>query len=299
MSLYAPFDGTVVEKQGEEGEVITPVGHELLAGPHGGRDDRGPRARWTSRPTSPRTCSRGSPSASRPRSPSAPSRPSTTGAGCGRSSRWATGPAARSRSRSRSSTPTTSSSPSWPRPSTSSPARPCNSPDAGRSFLFVPKAALFEENGHDYVWVVDAKNDGPQAEGRGRDDQRRPGPRRVGPRRPASRSSSTRSRRSHDERGRPDRRVTAPAGCSRPERLILDGRSCTSIVLRSVDKEYRRDEFRIPVLVEPRPDRRRGRVPRADGPLGLGQDDAAEPDRRARPGDHGARSSSTARTSAS
>ena len=24
MSLYAPFDGTVVEKQGEEGEVITP-----------------------------------------------------------------------------------------------------------------------------------------------------------------------------------------------------------------------------------------------------------------------------------
>ena len=25
MSLYAPFDGTVVEKQGEEGEVITPA----------------------------------------------------------------------------------------------------------------------------------------------------------------------------------------------------------------------------------------------------------------------------------
>ena len=43
MSLYAPFDGTVVEKQGEEGEVITPIGHELLAGPVGGRHDRRPR----------------------------------------------------------------------------------------------------------------------------------------------------------------------------------------------------------------------------------------------------------------
>ena len=38
---------------------------------------------------------------------------------------------------------------------------------------------------------------------------------------------------------------------------------------------------------EPRCLGRRGRVPRADGPLGLGQDHAAEPDRRARPRDPG------------
>ena len=72
-----------------------------------------------------------------------------------------------------------------------------------------------------------------------------------------------------------------------------------SIVLRGVDKEYRRDEFRIPVLVGPRPDRRRGGVPRPDGPVGLGQDDALEPDRRARPGDQRPGRSSTAKTWAS
>ena len=72
MHIYAPFDGTVVEKQGEVGEIITPVGHELVDRPVGGRDARQPRARWTSRPTSPRTCSRGSRWASPPRSPSAP-----------------------------------------------------------------------------------------------------------------------------------------------------------------------------------------------------------------------------------
>ncbi len=27
-----------------------------------------------------------------------------------------------------------------------------------RSFVFVPKSAVFEENGHDHAWVVDAKN---------------------------------------------------------------------------------------------------------------------------------------------
>jgi RND family efflux transporter MFP subunit len=29
-----------------------------------------------------------------------------------------------------------------------------NSPDAGSTFLFVPKSAVFNESGHDYVWVV-------------------------------------------------------------------------------------------------------------------------------------------------
>ena len=43
MQLYAPFDGTVVEKQGEVGEIISPIGDELVAGPHGRGDHRRPR----------------------------------------------------------------------------------------------------------------------------------------------------------------------------------------------------------------------------------------------------------------
>jgi RND family efflux transporter MFP subunit len=31
-------------------------------------------------------------------------------------------------------------------------------PDAGKSYLFVPKTALFDENGHTYAWVVDGKS---------------------------------------------------------------------------------------------------------------------------------------------
>jgi RND family efflux transporter MFP subunit len=31
--------------------------------------------------------------------------------------------------------------------------------DANRAFLFVPKSAVFQENGHDYVWVVDRKSE--------------------------------------------------------------------------------------------------------------------------------------------
>ena len=38
------------------------------------------------------------------------------------------------------------------------PDKALNNPDASRSFLFVPKAALFEENGHEYVWVVDGRS---------------------------------------------------------------------------------------------------------------------------------------------
>jgi RND family efflux transporter MFP subunit len=37
------------------------------------------------------------------------------------------------------------------------PSRTANSPDASRSYVFVPKSAVFQENGHDHVWVVDTK----------------------------------------------------------------------------------------------------------------------------------------------
>jgi RND family efflux transporter MFP subunit len=38
------------------------------------------------------------------------------------------------------------------------PDKGLNNPDASRPFLFVPKAALFEENGHEYVWIVDGRS---------------------------------------------------------------------------------------------------------------------------------------------
>jgi RND family efflux transporter MFP subunit len=38
------------------------------------------------------------------------------------------------------------------------PNETANSLDAGRMSLFVPKSAVFQENGHDYVWVVRAGN---------------------------------------------------------------------------------------------------------------------------------------------
>lgn len=37
------------------------------------------------------------------------------------------------------------------------PDKAVNNPNAGKTFLFVPKAALMEENGHAQVWVVDAQ----------------------------------------------------------------------------------------------------------------------------------------------
>lgn len=38
------------------------------------------------------------------------------------------------------------------------PSRTANSPDASRSYIFVPKSAVFQENGHDHVWVVGKKD---------------------------------------------------------------------------------------------------------------------------------------------
>ena len=84
-----------------------------------------------------------------------------------------------------------------------------NSPDASRSFLFVPKSAVFQENGHDYVWVVGAKN---VASASGRSRSRRP---------PTTWRGSSRASKSgesvvlnplkalHDNEDRPDRRMTA------------------------------------------------------------------------------------------
>jgi multidrug efflux pump subunit AcrA (membrane-fusion protein) len=37
------------------------------------------------------------------------------------------------------------------------PDKEAKNENEGKTFLFVPKSAVFSENGHDHVWVVDAK----------------------------------------------------------------------------------------------------------------------------------------------
>ena len=56
-----------------------------------------------------------------------------------------------------------------------------------------------------------------------------------------------------------------------------------SIVLRGVDKEYRRDEFRIPVLVGLDLTIEEGEFLALMGPSGSGKTTLLEPDCRARP----------------
>ena len=38
------------------------------------------------------------------------------------------------------------------------PGKTGNNAEAGQSYLFVPKMAVFQENGHDHVWVISRKN---------------------------------------------------------------------------------------------------------------------------------------------
>ena len=38
------------------------------------------------------------------------------------------------------------------------PDKALKNPNAGAAFVFVPKSAVYEENGHSYAWVVDVKS---------------------------------------------------------------------------------------------------------------------------------------------
>ena len=58
-------------------------------------------------------------------------------------------------------------------------------------------------------------------------------------------------------------------------------RQTSSIVLRSVYKEYRRDEFVIPVLADLDLEVAEGEYLAPDGAVGIGQDHAPEPGRGA------------------
>ena len=62
--------------------------------------------------------------------------------------------------------------------------------------------------------------------------------------------------------------------------------------VRDLYKSFVRGSEEIKVLADLTVDVDRRRVPRAHGPVRLRQDDAAEPDRRARPADRRAKSTS-------
>ena len=144
------------------------------------------------------------------------------------------------------------------------PDKALNNPDASRAFLFVPKAAIFEENGHDVrlgrrrpsrhvrqaAVEVAVTNDElarvesglkageigrpepPEDAARGRDGQGR----RVG--------------RSYDRFGQTGSQPSDPPVTPPSRSTNVTWAGAQSIVLQGVTKEYRRDEFRIPVLVD-------------------------------------------------
>ena len=169
-----------------------PDGHELLARPVGGRDDRQPRATWTSRPTSPRTCCRGSP-LGQPAEVSVSAVPEQA----------LPGPAPPDHPHGRPHPRHGQGEGRDPRPRRQAlpragghrplPARQDgDQADASKSFLFVPKAAVFQENGHD-LRLGRGRRSRRSASGR----SRWPRPRKTWPAsrpasRPARRSSSTR-----------------------------------------------------------------------------------------------------------
>ncbi len=153
MSLYAPFDGTVVEKQGEEGEVITPsamnssIGRSAvvtLASLEKMEVETDVAENLLSRIT-----------IGQPAEISVSAVPSKHYRG---RLRQVIPMGDRTRGTVKVKVeildPDEHLFPELVATVHFLPDKALNNPDASRSFLFVPKAAIFEENGHAYTWVV-------------------------------------------------------------------------------------------------------------------------------------------------
>ena len=228
MHLYAPFDGTVVEKQGEVGEIISPTAMSSSLGRTAVvtianlekmdvETDISEAQLWRI-------------AIGQPASVSVTAIPSKRYRGRLRqvlpmSDRTA----ARSRSRSRSSTPTTSFSPSWPPPFTSCRASRPTARTRARSFLFVPKSAVFQESGHDLRLGRPRRQRAPQESGRGGHDDRRPGAGRVGAQtgrrgRPEPAQNSSRDTRRFGSPNKGD--------CADRERFMVHGRNALDRLAR-------------------------------------------------------------------
>jgi RND family efflux transporter MFP subunit len=159
MSLYAPFDGTVVEKQGEEGEVITPSALSTSAGRSAVVTMADLSRMDVETDIAENLMSRIA--LNQPAEISVSAVPSKHYRGRLRQV-IPMGDRARGTVKVKVEVldPDERLFPELVATVHFLPDRRLNNPDAGRSYLFVPKAALFRENGHDFVWVVDTR---PQA----------------------------------------------------------------------------------------------------------------------------------------
>jgi RND family efflux transporter MFP subunit len=154
MSLYAPFDGTVVEKQGEEGEVITPTAMSSSLGRTAVVTIADLGHMDVETDISENLLSRIA--LGQPAEVSVSAVPSRRYKG---RLRQVLPMSDRSRATVKVKVeildPDERLFPELAATVYFLPSQTVNSPDAGRAFLFVPKAGLFQENGLDFVWVIE------------------------------------------------------------------------------------------------------------------------------------------------
>jgi RND family efflux transporter MFP subunit len=157
MSLYAPFDGTVVEKQGEEGEIISPTAMSSSLGRTAVVTIANLDMMDVETDVSENLISRIA--LGQPAEVSVSAIPSKHYRG---RLRQVIPMGDRTRGTVKVKVeildPDDKLFPELAATVHFLPSKTGNSPDAGRSFLFVPKSAVFQENGHDHVWVIGAKN---------------------------------------------------------------------------------------------------------------------------------------------
>ena len=156
MSLYAPFDGTVVEKQGEEGEIITPTAMSSSLGRTAVVTVADLEKMDVETDISENLLSRVA--LGQPAEVSVSAVPSRRYRGRLRQV-MPMGDRTRGTVKVKVEIldPDDKLFPELAATVHFLPSKTANSPDANRSFLFVPKSAVFQENGHDHVWVIGPK----------------------------------------------------------------------------------------------------------------------------------------------
>jgi RND family efflux transporter MFP subunit len=153
MSLYAPFDGTVVEKQGEEGEIITPSAMSSSLGRTAVVTIANLEKMDVEADIAENLLSRVA--LGQPAEVSVSAVPSKRYHG---RLRQVIPMSDRARSTVKVKVeildPDEKLFPELAATVHFLPSKTIENPDAARSYLFVPKSAVFQENGHDHVWVI-------------------------------------------------------------------------------------------------------------------------------------------------
>jgi RND family efflux transporter MFP subunit len=157
MSLYAPFDGTVVEKQGEEGEIITPTAMSSSLGRTAVVTVANLEKMDVETDISENLLARVA--LGQPAEVSVSAIPSRRYRG---RLRQVIPMGDRTRGTVKVKVeildPDDKLFPELAATVHFLPSKTGNNRDANRSYLFLPKSAVFQENGHDHVWLIDKKN---------------------------------------------------------------------------------------------------------------------------------------------